>query len=77
MPHVVSCFELVNLLIVTLRRMTPQHHPPEVPTRPTATERKIEWLLCKTSKEQMFRINLVILPMSSCKAFERIAASWL
>ena len=49
----------------------------QVPTRPIPTERKIEWLLSKTGKEQMFKINLAILPMSSCKAFERLMVSML
>ena len=49
----------------------------QVPTRPTATERKIEWLLRKTSRDQMFRVNLVIMPMSGCKAFEKLMAAGL
>ena len=47
--------------------------PPKVPTHPSATERKIEWLLAKTGKEHLFQINLVLLPMASCKAFAKLA----
>ena len=66
-----------NSLLYRLRSTAYRRLIRQVPTRPTATERKIEWLLNKTGKEQMFKVNLAIMPMASCKAFERLAAAGL
>ena len=50
-------------------------HTVEVPTRPDPSERVIAWLLNKSGKEQMIRINLVALPLAGCKAWEKLTAA--
>ena len=48
----------------------------QVPLLHDPAERTIEWLLSKSGKDQMMKMNLIALPMTGSKAFGRLAATW-